>query len=93
MPTVIVWAHGGSHVELEGSFDNWTQRYTMQRSGKDFTLVKLLPPGVYQVRGVPLVSAAARGAVEGLCARELLWLPMRVQDAAPQKAARPLLLP
>jgi hypothetical protein len=50
VPTVIVWAHGGNHVELEGSFDNWTQRYTMQRSGKDFTLVKLLPPGVYQVR-------------------------------------------
>lgn len=56
VPTVIVWAHGGSHVELEGSFDNWTQRHTMQRSGKDSTLVKLLPPGVYQVRrwrGVP----------------------------------------
>lgn len=125
MPTVIVWAHGGNHVELEGSFDNWTQvrlsclactvcarrrpahigmaaitrwpvrlgaaaerlrvdvvlggwrmsgcaavcllptayrrallplarlpslqRHTMQRSGKDSTLVKLLPPGVYQV--------------------------------------------
>lgn len=25
VPTVIVWAHGGNHVELEGSFDNWTQ--------------------------------------------------------------------
>ncbi len=36
-------------MELEGSFDNWTQRHTMQKSGKDFTLVKLLPPGVYQV--------------------------------------------
>lgn len=45
VPTVFVWAHGGSHVDLEGSFDNWTQRHTMQRSGKDFTLVKLLPPG------------------------------------------------
>lgn len=51
VPTVIVWAHGGSHVELEGSFDSWTQRHAMQRSGKDFTIVKLLPPGVYQVRG------------------------------------------
>lgn len=38
-------------MELEGSFDNWTQRHTMQKSGKDFTLVKLLPPGVYQVGG------------------------------------------
>jgi 5'-AMP-activated protein kinase regulatory beta subunit len=50
VPTVCVWAHGGAHVELEGSFDNWTQRHVMQRSGKDFTLVKLLPPGVYQYK-------------------------------------------
>ena len=40
---------GGEIVELEGSFDNWQSRQRMQRSGKDFTLVKLLPPGVYQV--------------------------------------------
>lgn len=44
-----VGSHGGEHVEVEGSFDNWTTRQTMQRSGKDFTIVKLLPPGVYQV--------------------------------------------
>jgi hypothetical protein len=54
-----VWGHGGNHVELEGSFDNWTQRYTMQRSGKDFTLVKLLPPGVYQVGGPAAAFCAA----------------------------------
>ena len=35
---------------MEGSFDNWQTRQMMQRSGKDFTIVKLLPPGVYQVR-------------------------------------------
>jgi 5'-AMP-activated protein kinase regulatory beta subunit len=52
LPTVIVWAHGGSHVEVEGSFDNWTTRQAMQRSGKDFTIVKLLPPGVYQYKFV-----------------------------------------
>ncbi|GAB4817836.1 hypothetical protein N2152v2_004882 [Parachlorella kessleri] len=50
VPTVLVWAHGGQTVQLEGSFDNWTQRHTMQQSGKDFTLVKLLPPGVYQYK-------------------------------------------
>lgn len=50
VPTVIVWTHGGSHVEVEGSFDNWSQRHTMQQSGKDFTIVKLLPPGVYQYK-------------------------------------------
>jgi hypothetical protein len=43
-------------VELEGSFDSWTQRHAMQRSGKDFTIVKLLPPGVYQV--LPGAAAA-----------------------------------
>jgi len=49
-PTVIYWSHGGEHVEVEGSFDNWATRQTLQRSGKDFTIVKLLPPGVYQYK-------------------------------------------
>ena len=38
---------------MEGSFDNWSTRHVMQRSGKDFTIVKLLPPGVYQARPYP----------------------------------------
>jgi 5'-AMP-activated protein kinase regulatory beta subunit len=42
-------SHAGSHVEVEGSFDNWTTRQVLQRSGKESTIVKLLPPGVYQV--------------------------------------------
>lgn len=50
VPTVFLWSHGGAVVELEGSFDNWTQRHRMQQSGKDTTLVKLLPPGVYQYK-------------------------------------------
>ena len=41
--------NGGLSVEIEGSFDNWSTRHSLQRSGKDFTLVKLLAPGVYQV--------------------------------------------
>lgn len=36
-------------MEVEGSFDNWTSRQALQQSGKDFTIVKLLPSGVYQV--------------------------------------------
>ena len=52
--------HGGNHVEVEGSFDNWTMRQPMQRSGKDFTIVKLLPPGVYQV-SVPAVCPHISG--------------------------------
>lgn len=43
-------SHGGNHVEVEGSFDNWTTRQVLNRSGKESTIVKLLPPGVYQVR-------------------------------------------
>ena len=50
MPTVIVWTHGGQHVEVEGSFDNWSSRTALQRSGRDFTIMKLLPPGVYQYK-------------------------------------------
>uniref|UniRef100_A0A7S0VGY9 Association with the SNF1 complex (ASC) domain-containing protein n=1 Tax=Polytomella parva TaxID=51329 RepID=A0A7S0VGY9_9CHLO len=50
MPVVFVWSHGGNHVEVEGSFDNWTTRQPLQRSGKDFTTIKLLPPGVYQYK-------------------------------------------
>lgn len=43
-------SHGGEHVQVEGSFDNWTSRQQLQRSGREFTVIKLLPPGVYQVR-------------------------------------------
>ncbi|KAG1668826.1 hypothetical protein FOA52_004920 [Chlamydomonas sp. UWO 241] len=50
VPVVIVWSHGGNHVEVEGSFDNWTTRQVLQRAGKESTIVKLLPPGVYQYK-------------------------------------------
>jgi 5'-AMP-activated protein kinase regulatory beta subunit len=50
VPTVYLWAHGGAHVELEGSFDGWSARHALQRSGRDFSLVKLLAPGVYQYK-------------------------------------------
>ena len=46
---LTIGSHGGNQVAVEGSFDNWTSRQTLQRSGKNFTVVKLLPPGVYQV--------------------------------------------
>lgn len=50
VPTVFTWGAGGASVELEGSFDNWTSRHVMQKSGRDFSLVKLLSPGVYQYK-------------------------------------------
>ena len=43
-------SHGGNHVEVEGSFDNWTTRQPLQHTGKDWTVIKLLPPGVYQFK-------------------------------------------
>lgn len=48
--TMIVWSHGGVHVGVIGSWDNWQVRQSLQRSGRDFTLVKVLPPGVYQYK-------------------------------------------
>eukprot|EP00877_Chromochloris_zofingiensis_P004634 jgi/Chrzof1/14171/Cz08g28030.t1 len=50
VPVVIVWSHGGNHAEVEGSWDNWSTRQPLQRTGKDFTVIKLLPPGVYQYK-------------------------------------------
>eukprot|EP00271_Cylindrocystis_brebissonii_P010486 TRINITY_DN26680_c0_g1_i1.p1 TRINITY_DN26680_c0_g1~~TRINITY_DN26680_c0_g1_i1.p1 ORF type:complete len:290 (-),score=30.83 TRINITY_DN26680_c0_g1_i1:746-1615(-) len=48
--TMIAWTHGGTAVSVEGSWDNWTTRQALQRSGKDFTIVKMLPPGIYQYK-------------------------------------------
>ncbi|KAF5829295.1 hypothetical protein DUNSADRAFT_16293 [Dunaliella salina] len=61
MPVVIVWGHGGNHVEVEGSFDNWSTRQILQRTGKDFTIIKLLPPGVYQVRVFSIAQGQGHG--------------------------------
>lgn len=49
-PTAIVWSRGGNDVAVEGSFDNWSTRTGLQKTGNNFTIVKLLPPGVYQYK-------------------------------------------
>ena len=41
---------GGQSVAVEGSFDNWTSRTQLQKTGNHFTIVKLLSPGVYQYK-------------------------------------------
>ncbi|KAJ7549761.1 hypothetical protein O6H91_07G067400 [Diphasiastrum complanatum] len=48
--TMIVWSHGGNEVFVEGSWDIWRTRQPLQKSGKDFTLLKILPSGVYQYK-------------------------------------------
>ncbi|KAF8409734.1 hypothetical protein HHK36_005813 [Tetracentron sinense] len=50
IPTIITWSHGGKAVALEGSWDNWKTKKSLQRSGKDFSIMKVLPSGIYQYR-------------------------------------------
>ncbi|CAK9156807.1 unnamed protein product [Ilex paraguariensis] len=52
IPTMITWSYDGEEVGVEGSWDNWKTRKLLQRSGKDFTIMKVLPSGVYQYRFV-----------------------------------------
>ncbi|GLT24917.1 hypothetical protein SLA2020_000790 [Shorea laevis] len=50
IPTMITWSYDGKTVAVEGSWDNWRTRIPLQRNGKDFTLMKVLPSGVYHDR-------------------------------------------
>ncbi|KAL8046049.1 hypothetical protein ABFX02_08G154200 [Erythranthe guttata] len=50
IPTMITWSYGGKEVAVEGSWDDWKTRRPLARSGKDFTIMKVLPSGVYQYR-------------------------------------------
>eukprot|EP00249_Psilotum_nudum_P014783 c25001_g1_i1 orf=81-788(+) len=52
IPILVQWNHGGNEIFVEGSWDDWSTRVPLQKVGKDFTLVKLLPSGVYQYRFV-----------------------------------------
>ncbi|XP_071710887.1 SNF1-related protein kinase regulatory subunit beta-2-like [Rutidosis leptorrhynchoides] len=52
IPTMITWSYDGNEVAVEGSWDNWKTRKPLQRSGKDFIILKVLPSGVYQYRFV-----------------------------------------
>jgi len=50
IPTMITWSYGGNDVAVEGSWDNWTLRKPLHRAGKDFTIMMVLPSGVYQYK-------------------------------------------
>ncbi|CAN6306828.1 unnamed protein product [Urochloa humidicola] len=52
IPALIVWTLGGKSVYVEGSWDNWKSRKAMQKSGKDHSLLLVLPSGVYRYRFV-----------------------------------------
>ena len=47
MPTVFKWEHGGKEVYLAGTFNGWTHKLPMHRSGNDFTHILALPPGLH----------------------------------------------
>lgn len=50
--TLIEWIYGGNEVYVEGSWDNWSTRSPLHKAGKNFTLVKFLPSGVYHYKFV-----------------------------------------
>lgn len=47
IPTVFKWEHGGRHVYITGTFNNWERQIPMHRSGNDFTYVHNLKRGKY----------------------------------------------
>ncbi|KAL6544684.1 SNF1-related protein kinase regulatory subunit beta-2 [Orobanche minor] len=52
IPTMVTWSYGGKEVAVEGSWDDWKMRKPLQKSGKDFTIMMVLPSGFYQYRFV-----------------------------------------
>ncbi|CAN1837587.1 SNF1-related protein kinase regulatory subunit beta-1 [Linum perenne] len=50
IPTLIIWTYGGNEVAVEGSWDNWQSRKLMQRSGKDHSILLVLPSGIYHYK-------------------------------------------
>ncbi|KDP46000.1 hypothetical protein JCGZ_14907 [Jatropha curcas] len=50
IPTIISWNYGGNEVFVEGSWDNWMSRKQLQRSGKDYSILLVLPSGIYHYK-------------------------------------------
>ncbi|XP_040994883.1 SNF1-related protein kinase regulatory subunit beta-1 [Juglans microcarpa x Juglans regia] len=50
IPTMITWSYGGSNVAVEGSWDNWKSKKLLQRSGKDHSILMVLPSGIFHYR-------------------------------------------
>jgi hypothetical protein len=45
VPTVFRWEHGGNNVYITGTFNGWSRRVPMHRSGNDFIYIQSLPKG------------------------------------------------
>lgn len=50
VPTVFRWTHGGKRVYLTGTFNGWSQRIPLSRSGDDFVAILTLPEGYHHYR-------------------------------------------
>lgn len=50
IPTIITWSLGGNVVYVEGSWDNWRTRKILQRSGKDHSILLVLPSGIFRYK-------------------------------------------
>lgn len=50
IPTLITWSYGGNNVAIQGSWDNWRSRKILQKSGKDYTILLVLPSGIYHYK-------------------------------------------
>ncbi|WOK95553.1 SNF1-related protein kinase regulatory subunit beta-1-like [Canna indica] len=50
IPTLITWCHGGNEVLVEGSWDNWSSRKALQTTGKDHSILLVLPSGIYHYK-------------------------------------------
>ncbi|KAL6896646.1 hypothetical protein ACP4OV_007218 [Aristida adscensionis] len=50
IPTLLTWTLGGKHVYVEGSWDNWTSKKAVEKSGKDHTILLMLSSGVHRYR-------------------------------------------
>ncbi|KAG0475747.1 hypothetical protein HPP92_015433 [Vanilla planifolia] len=50
IPTLISWYLGGDDVAVEGSWDNWTSRKDLYRSGKEHSILLVLPSGTYHYK-------------------------------------------
>ncbi|XVF46371.1 hypothetical protein PTKIN_Ptkin03bG0021800 [Pterospermum kingtungense] len=50
IPVIITWSYGGNDVAVEGSWDNWRSRKKLQRSGKDHSILLVIPSGIYHYK-------------------------------------------
>ncbi|CAN6176713.1 unnamed protein product [Urochloa humidicola] len=48
IPTLLTWTLGGTNIYVEGSWDNWTSRKPVEKSGKDHTILLMLSSGVHR---------------------------------------------